>query len=90
MIIITVKYMGPTSNKGSRYKAIISHHGGTMSTIVPRSYEANENEQAELAANALLDKWEKETGNDYTDAARVVEYIGEDYQYNSIVRAYYR
>lgn len=49
---ITVKYLGPTNTKGSRFKA--THAGGRESVTLPYDYALSGSENEWQAAKALI------------------------------------
>ena len=51
MLAIEVKFLGPTNNKGSRYKAFAY---GRESATISADYSLDSHENARLAAEALL------------------------------------
>lgn len=53
MVAIEVKYLGPTNNKGSRYKA---YTGNGQALTVNANYALNPEENAEMAAIKLRNK----------------------------------
>lgn len=53
-MIITVKFLGPTNTKGSRYKATLNGNG--VSVTVPRDYSLSDSDAAFEAVKALMPK----------------------------------
>ena len=81
---ITVKYLGPTDTKGSRFKA--THPGGTKSVTLPYDYalSAAENEWQtamglilKLGWHENVSKWVRGTINDRGDVVFVGLYTHE-------------
>ena len=89
-ILITVKYLSATSTKGARLKAIMANsRGGTTTAISPFDHGCNYGNPWR-AAEKVINKWEKEVGTNHNGGEWVFDLIGEDYQYQDIVKAYYR
>ena len=81
---ITVKYLGPTNTKGSRFKA--THAGGASSVTRPYDYALSAAENEWQAAKALIlelgwhenvSEWVRGTINDRGDAVFVGLYRHE-------------
>lgn len=53
MKAIQVRYLGPTNNRGSRFKAFVANGA---SVTVPYHYGASTDDNARIAADALMDK----------------------------------
>lgn len=89
-ILITVKYLSATSTKGARLKAIMGdRRGGTITAISPFDHGCNYGNPWR-AAKKVISKWEKEVAPNYDGGEWVFDLIGEDYQYQDIIKAYYR
>jgi len=81
---ITVKYLGPTDTKGSRFKA--THPGNTKSVTLPYDYDLSAAENEWQAARALIlklgwdenvSRWVRGTINQRGDAVFVGLYQHE-------------
>jgi len=53
MKAIQVRYFGPTNNRGSRFKAFVA---GGASVTIPYHYGASTDDNARMAADALMNK----------------------------------
>ena len=84
MIIITVKYNGPTNTRGSRWTATMSdNQGGKLSCSNPFLY-GNEDGSQDAALKVLL-KWADSVslGKEWT-----LKRVGEDYRGDIIYTAH--
>ena len=88
MIVITVKYNGPTNTRGSRWTATMSdNRGGKISCTNPFLY-GNEDGSQDAALKVLL-KWADNVNLERTDASDwIIKRIGEDYRGDLIYTAH--
>jgi len=87
MIIINVKYQGPTNHRGSRWTATMSagFSGNKLRATVP--FEYGENDGSDEAVKALLRRWDSASGV-CADLDWVVSRIGTDHRGEEVFTAY--